>query len=153
MSVTEKRMPEQRKSPPVSQDAAIVLALAGTAVPFASSPESEAERWLRILRLHGQVGCAMQALGIGEAPLESPAEPRSVRLLRARPIGEDIVELVADRAKRLAVERDSELVCTVDVFFALSEIYGWVFDRALYLRGATRQELVDKLAVQQVEAD
>jgi hypothetical protein len=144
-------MTDTRNSPPLSQDAAIVLALAGTAVPFASSPEAEAERWLRILRLHGQVGSAMQALGIGEAPLESAAEPKAVRLLRPRPLGEDIIEIVADRAARLAVARDAELVCTVDVFFALCEVYGWTFDRALYLRGATREELLERLASQQVE--
>jgi hypothetical protein len=145
-------MAEHRRTPPLSQDAAIVLALAGTAVPFASSPEAEAERWLRILRLHGQVGCAMQALGIGEAPLESPAEPRSVRLLRKRPLGEDIVEIIADRARRLAFEREADVVCTIDVFFALSEVYGWVLDRALYLRGATREELLERLASQQLES-
>ena len=41
---------------PLSQDAALVVALAGTAMPFAHSAEDEAERWLRALRLHGQVG-------------------------------------------------------------------------------------------------
>jgi hypothetical protein len=145
-------MTDKSKSPRLSQDAAIVLALAGTAVPFASSPEAEAERWLRILRLHGQVGTAMQALGIGEAPLESPAEPKSVRLLRPRPLGEDIVEMAADRAVELAAARGADLVCTVDVYFALCELYGWTLDRALYLRGATREELIERLATQQVEA-
>ena len=33
-----------------------MVALAGTAMPFAHSAEDEAERWLRALRLHGQVG-------------------------------------------------------------------------------------------------
>ncbi|HVH18099.1 MAG TPA: hypothetical protein VNF72_07355, partial [Myxococcota bacterium] len=40
---------------PLSQDAALVVALAGTAIPFAHSAEDEAERWLRAMRLHGQV--------------------------------------------------------------------------------------------------
>jgi hypothetical protein len=145
-------MTEGRKTPAFSQDAAIVLALAGTAVPFARSEDAEAERWLRALRLHGQVGCAMQALGIGEAPLESPAEPRPVRLVRTRPLGEDIVEIIADRAGRLAIERGANLVCTVDVLFALFHLYGATLDRALYLRGATRDELVERLAAEQVEA-
>ena len=48
---------------PLSQDAALVVALAGTAMPFAHSAEDEAERWLRALRLHGQVGATLQALG------------------------------------------------------------------------------------------
>ena len=69
----------------LSQDAAIVLALADTAVPFAFSPEDEAERWVRVLRMHGWVGAALQSLGVGEAPLETPAQPASVRLLRRYP--------------------------------------------------------------------
>ena len=48
---------------PLSQDAALVVALAGTAMPFAHSAEDVAERWLRALRLHGLVGATLQALG------------------------------------------------------------------------------------------
>src|SRR5436189_5218911 len=88
--------------PVLSQDAAIVLALADTAVPFACSIEDEAERWVRVLRLHGQVGLALQALGVGEAPLETMAQPRAVRLLRRRAPGENVVEIIADRARELA---------------------------------------------------
>src|SRR4051812_39270236 len=46
----------RRERIPLSQDGAIVLGLAATAVPFATSSEDEAERWLRVMRLHGQVG-------------------------------------------------------------------------------------------------
>src|SRR5918992_4396168 len=67
------------KPPPVSQDAAIVLGLASTALPFATSVEDEAERWLRIMRLHGQVGVALQALGVPEGPLETGARDRPPR--------------------------------------------------------------------------
>ena len=41
----------QSRNKPLSQDAALVVALAGTAMPFAHSAEDEAERWLRALRL------------------------------------------------------------------------------------------------------
>ena len=133
-------------TPKLSQDAAIVLALAETAVPFASSPEDEAERWVRVLRLHGQVGVAMQALGVGEAPLETLAQPRAVRLLRRRAKGEDIVEIVAQSANYLADERGSSTVCTIDVLFAVLAHYGRTFDRALYVRGTTREELLERLA-------
>src|SRR5918911_2995654 len=97
----------------LSQDAAIVLALADTAVPFAHGPEDEAERWVRVLRLHGWVGAALQALGVGEAPLETTAQP--VSLLRRRPLGEDVVETVTREAHAFAVARSAGAVCTVDV--------------------------------------
>ena len=57
-----------RETIPMSQDAVLVATLAGTAMPFAHSAEDQAERWLRVLRLHGRVGAALQALGVGEAP-------------------------------------------------------------------------------------
>jgi hypothetical protein len=133
--------------PTLSRDAAIVLGLADTAVPFAVSPDDEAERWVRVLRLHGQVGCAMQALGVGEAPLESPAQPRAaVRLLRRRRSGDDIVHTVAESAKYFARESDSPTVGTVHVLFAVLAHYGHTFDRALYVRGTTREELLERLA-------
>ncbi len=61
---------------PLSQDAALIVALAGTAMPFAHSAEDEAERWLRALRLHGHVGTTLQALGVGEAPLTTGSRAR-----------------------------------------------------------------------------
>ncbi|HEX8073672.1 MAG TPA: hypothetical protein VF545_01700 [Thermoleophilaceae bacterium] len=129
----------------LSQDAAIVLALADTAVPFAASPEDEAERWVRVLRLHGWVGAVLQSLGVGEAPLETTSQPASVRLLRRRPLGEDVVQMVTQRAHDFAVAREAGAVCTVDVLFALFVVYGKTFDRALYVRGTSREELIERL--------
>ena len=129
----------------LSQDAAIVLALADTAVPFASSPEDEAERWVRVLRLHGWVGSVLQSLGVGEAPLATSAQPASVRILRRRPLGEDVVQTVTQRAHEFAVARAAGAVCTVDVLFALLAVYGKTFDRALYVRGTSREELIERL--------
>lgn len=139
-------MADSRRTTGLSQDAAIALAIAGTSVPHAASVEAEAERWLRVMRLHGEAGCTLQALGVGEAPLASPAEPRAVRLLKARPLGEDIVEMVSDRASSFASERGARLVSSVDILFALLEIYGEDLDRALYVRGTSREELLECLA-------
>jgi hypothetical protein len=127
----------------LSQDAAIVLALADTAVPFAHSPEDEAERWVRVLRLHGWVGAALQSLGVGEAPLETTAQP--ISLLRRRPPGDDVVEKVTRQAHSFAVARAAGAVCTVDVLFALFAVYDKTFDRALYVRGTSREELIERL--------
>jgi hypothetical protein len=129
----------------LSQDAAIVLALAETAIPFAVSVEDEAERWVRLLRLHGQVGLALQSLGVGEAPLSTIAQPHAVRVLRARPLGEDPVADVSLAARRLAAKRGARAAATVDVLFAVIGVYGRVFDRALYIRGTSVDELLERL--------
>jgi hypothetical protein len=129
----------------LSQDAAIVLALAETAIPFAVSVEDEAERWVRLLRLHGQVGLALQSLGVGEAPLGTIAQPHAVRVLRARPLGEDPVADVTLAARRFAANRGARAAATVDVLFAVIGVYGRTFDRALYIRGTSVEELLERL--------
>jgi len=130
---------------PLSQDAALVLALAGTAIPFAHSAEDEAERWLRLLRLHGQVGIALQGLGVGEAPLMTPTDGRDDPS-GTTPFGRDIVNDVAHRAMTFAAGRAAERTGTADVLFAVIDVYGRMFDRALFLRGTSRDELVERLA-------
>ena len=132
----------------LSQDAAIVLALAETAIPFAVSREDEAERWVRLLRLHGQVGLALQSLGVGEAPLSTIAQPHAVRVLRSRPLGEDPVADVTIAARRLASKRGARAAATVDVLFAVIGVYGRTFDRALYIRGTSVEELIERLPVE-----
>jgi hypothetical protein len=130
---------------PFSQDAALVVALAGTAIPFAHSAEDEAERWLRVLRLHGQVGCALQALGVGEAPLMTRAELSDDPAGTPRH-GPESVDDAAKRAMYFAETREAERTGTADILFAVLEAYGKLFDRALYLRGTTRDELIERLA-------
>ena len=122
-----------------------MLALADTAVPFAVSLEDEAERWVRVMRMHGQVGSALQALGVGEAPLESPAAGPDERGI-TESLGKQAVNAVGEAAGALARERGARIVTTVDVLFAVMELYGRAFDRALYVRGATRDELLERLA-------
>jgi hypothetical protein len=128
----------------LSQDAAIVLTLAETALPFAASHEDEAERWVRVLRMHGQVGGVLQALGVGEAPLQTIADPPMASKTSRQ--GHNVVSDVGSAAKRFATGRGAKLVGTVDVLFAVFEIYGKTFDRALYVRGTTREELIERLA-------
>lgn len=130
----------------LSQDAALVAALAGTAMSFSHSAEDQAERWLRALRLHGKVGSAMQGLGVGEAPLVTGAETADDRPGESPPLGEGAVDLVVKRAREHAGERPDPLVGTPDLLFALLEVYGGLMDRALKARGASREELVQRLA-------
>ena len=131
---------------PLSEDAALVLALAGTAVRFADSPEGEAEQWLRILRMHGEVGSAMQALGVGEKPLDPQEQQPQRGSQRFRRGGENVVRLVRSRAAEIAAARGASLLGTVDVLAAVSAIYGSYFDEVLYSRGPSRDELMERLA-------
>ena len=137
---------------PLSQDAVLVAALAGTAMPFARSHEDQAERWLRVLRLHGQVGAVMQALGVGEAPLMTRAEPVREDLATTAARGDDVVERVVRSACGFAHERRAATVGTPDLLFALLEVYGGLIDRALYLRGTSREEVLECLAAVTVTA-
>jgi len=143
MSADGMGMEDHAKALGLSQDAAIVLALADTAIPFACSPEDEAERWVRLLRLHGQVGRTLQALGVGEAPLETPSVKPE---LRHKPEDVPGVEEVTERARDMALQRGAPAVGTLDVLFACFDLYGSAFDRALYVRGTTRDELLEKIA-------
>ncbi len=129
--------------PRLSQDAAIVLGLAGTSVMHARDEHDAAERWVRVLRLYGLVGVAMQALGVGESPLETPSVPPK---LRRKPQDVPGVELVTDRARDMALQRGAPAVGTVDILFACFDLYGPALDRALYVRGTSRDELLERIA-------
>jgi hypothetical protein len=138
---------EHRHGLDLSQDAAIVLALARTAICFARSRTEEAERWLRVLRMHGRVGGALQALGVGEEPLEPPTDSRDAE---RRPLNraelEATIQRVSDRAEDFARRTGASTVGTVHVLFGVLAIYGQAFDRELYRRGASRDELFERLA-------
>lgn len=126
---------------PLSDDAALVATLVGTALPFSHCAEDEAERWLRALRLHGQVGAALQGLGVGEAPLEEGAahEPATP------PLGQDALERAVRAAERHAAERGTGTAATADLLCGVLEVYGDLFDGALARRGATRTEVLERL--------
>ena len=127
----------------VSLEATLVLALARTALPFARTRTQEAERWLRVMRVHGQVGAALQALGVGERPLEGPSdEPREGE----RRSHADTIDLVTRRAMDFARQTGAECMGTVHVLFAVLEVYGWAFDQELYRRGTSRDEIFERLA-------
>lgn len=123
-------------------DAAMVLGMASTAIPFAHSREAQAERWLRILRLHGEAGAALQALGVSEAPLDghpvsdSPAGESSE---------EDPVATVSEGASACAAGRGAETVGTVDVLLSVMDVYGGDFDEVLRQHGTDRDEVLERL--------
>jgi len=134
-------------TPTIAPDAAIVLGIASTALPFARTPEDEVERWLRVLRLHGQVGIALQGLGVSEVAL--PASGRSKHERHATPADpeRDPVALVTEQAGRIAEERRASALATTDILMAVIAVYGEDFDRVLRAHGADRDEVLERLGV------
>lgn len=122
-----------------------MVALAGTAIPFAHSAEDEAERWLRAMRLHGQVGATLQALGVGESPLMTGSEHDHSEGRGTPNLGPDVLDDVTERACTFAAARSADNVGTTDILFAVLDVYGKLFDRALYMRGTSREELTERL--------
>ena len=102
----------------LSGDAALVLGLAATAMPFSHSAEDQSESWLRTLRLHGGVGKALAGLGMSEEQLIARAVP--ARQCTGTPVPDgDVVERVARSAVEFTVARGGQTTGTADLFFAL----------------------------------
>jgi hypothetical protein len=129
----------------LAPDAAIVLGIASTAMPFARTPEAEAERWLRVLRPHGEAGAALQALGVSEGPLAQPVEHADRARNGVAEADRDAVELVAEQAVLIAGRRGVEEVATTDVLIAVMEVYGEDFDRVLRAHGTDSDAVLEQL--------
>jgi hypothetical protein len=137
--------------PTLAPDAAMVLGIAATAIPFARTPEDEAERWLRVLRLHGEVGHVLQAIGVSEdvisvSPENGHADPAASGAQAAAGERRDVIALVGERAERIAVARGSAGVATTDVLVAVLQVYGPVFEQALRAHGTDADEVLERLA-------
>jgi hypothetical protein len=139
----------------------MVLGIASTAMPFARTPVDAAERWLRILRLHGEVGEALRALGVSEAALPTDGETEALANGETNPelsghgtLDErDAVARVTEYAARIADERGADGVATTDVLIAVMYVYGADFDRVLQAHGTNSDELIERLGAAEVATD
>jgi hypothetical protein len=129
------------EKPSFCGSAKIAVALAATAMPFASTHCEEAERWLRILRVNGAVGNAMQALGLPEEAFEAcpPAEDDGP----ARPGSVDAV--IAASVDEMHA-RGGDAITTEDLFVGVRNFYGPAFERVLATRGTTSGEVLELVA-------
>jgi ATP-dependent Clp protease ATP-binding subunit ClpA len=130
----------------LAPDAAMVLGIAATAMPFARTPEAEAERWLRVLRLHGEVGAALQALGVSEGSLHAHGEDTERAAHAGSADDRDVVAQVTEDAVGIASRRGATGVTTTDVLMAVMQVYSADFDRVLRAHGTDREELLAQLS-------
>jgi anti-sigma B factor antagonist len=126
--------------PPLSADSAMVIGLASTALLFADTVTEQVQRWLRVLRLHGEAGHILTSLGLGESPLveiaEQPPGPK-------REV--DATACVVEEATHYAIARGASTVATTDLLSGVMTFYGAAFDRVLAAHGSDRDELSERL--------
>jgi hypothetical protein len=139
-------------APALAPDAAMVLGIASTAIPFARTPQDEAERWLRVLRMHGEAGIALQALGVSEGSLQVQGEDADcARAASAGVDDRDVVAQVTEDAVHMASRRGATGVATTDVLMAVMHIYGADFDRVLRAHGTDHDEVIERLGALEVD--
>ena len=131
------------RPPSLSTDAAMVVGLASTALPFADCGAAEVERWIRILRLHGDASRALNALGLGDTPLD-PVGP-GTQSGAPEPGPQDPIATVTGHATGLAAHRASSVVNTVDLLLAVMVVYGEEFDRVIRAHGSDPVDLIERL--------
>ena len=119
--------------------AMMAVGLAATALPFAGSHAEEAERWLRILRVSGAVGRAMQAIGVPEEPMIAGAT------LAADPSRPGSLETLIDAAEASCRARHANAISTEDLLVGAHATYGATLDQALGIRGTTVAEVLDRV--------
>jgi hypothetical protein len=146
----------------LAPDAAMALGIASTSMPFARTPADESERWLRVLRMHGEAGIALQALGVSEGPLPGcgGSSDRATAAAATAPASEragsapgretlsperDVVTQVTEQAAEHARRRGAGGVGTTDLLIAVMRIYGEDFDRVLRAHGTDRDEVLARL--------
>jgi hypothetical protein len=127
----------------LTRDAALCIALVATALPFARNAREEVDRWLRVLRLNGHAGRALQGLGVGELRLRASADAAVTALPG---LGTRAVDLVVERSLAHAAARGSSCADTGDVLAALLSTYGEEMEKALAAHGATVAEVERRLA-------
>jgi anti-sigma B factor antagonist len=136
----------KERPPALSADSAMVIGLVSTALPFADSPVQEAERWLRVLRLHGEAGRVLTSLGLSEAPLDDAGTPPAERSERADGPAADPIDAVTDHARRAAADRGAATVGTADLLRGAMAVYGAEFEWVLRAHGCDPAEVLERLA-------
>jgi hypothetical protein len=132
---------------PCFRDSArIAVALSATALPFARSHSEEAERWLRVLRVHGAAGKAMQAVGMPEEPFIAGPEGAA-----NEPCQPGSLDAVIAAAALRCNERGEAAISTEDLFAGVMATYGQAFEHALAIRGTSAVELLEVMAAPRVK--
>lgn len=136
-------------SPPapweLSQDATTVVGIVSTALPFATTPLDQAERWLKALCRNGDAGFVLEAAGIGDQHSDLEAASSTSADSPRLPPGVDPIDAVTAHAKALAGFRGDTTTRTTDLLQAVRDIYGRVFEVVLRRHVAEPGDVLERL--------
>jgi anti-sigma B factor antagonist len=116
---------------PLSPDAALILGLASTALPFADSLAAEARCWQRILLPEAGAVPTPQERLFSDAPEEHPAGAPRAEATEEGAGCHQRLERVLAHAARLALDRGASVIRTGDLLRGVVHIYGNLFEPGL----------------------
>jgi anti-sigma B factor antagonist len=131
-----------------TEDAAVVVGIASTAMPFAQSLEAQTECWLRALRRSGDAGIVLMSLETSDDPLEAAAKLAAEDHAAPRlGIDEDVVATVTRHARVITDVHKHRKIRTNDLLAAVMDVYGATFDRVLGRHGININDLIKQLGL------
>jgi anti-sigma B factor antagonist len=132
----------------LTKDAAVVVGIVSTAMPFAQSPDAQAERWLRALRRSGDTGIVLMSLGASDDPVEEASKFAHEAHTPSRSASDrDVVATVTRQARLIADARKHRAIRTDDLLGAAMDVYGPTFDRVLARHGISADDLIKQLGL------
>lgn len=133
------------RSLPLSEEAALVVALAATALPFAPDRRGEVERWLRLLGDHGRSARLLAEQGLTATSTAPPTRSGGPGAPPSSAAATQTVEVVCALAQRHAVQRAGRVVTTADLLAGVADHYGPAFDAVLDAATLTRAQFMGRL--------
>jgi len=139
--------PETASEPcELSEDAATVVGLVSTAMPFAAGPVDQVERWLKVLSRNGDAGFVLDAAGVRDRSGGDLARPSGSGA--SAPLGPDVdpVDAVTAYANHAVRSRGETITRSTDLLEAVRDLYGDVFEEVLRRHTAEPEGALDRLS-------
>jgi anti-anti-sigma factor len=139
--------PETASEPcELSEDAATVVGLVSTAMPFAAGPVDQVERWLKVLSRNGDAGFVLDAAGIRDRAGGNSERPSGSAA--SAPLGPDVdpVDAVTAYANHAVRSRGETTTRSTDLLEAVRDLYGDVFEEVLRRHTAEPEGALERLS-------
>ncbi|HWD64984.1 MAG TPA: STAS domain-containing protein [Solirubrobacteraceae bacterium] len=143
----EGESPEPDAEPcELSEDAAAVVGLVSTAMPFAGGPADQVERWLKALSRNGDAGFVLGAAGVADQTAGDPQPESNAAPSSALPPEADPVDAITAYANRAVRSRGETTTRSTDLLEAVRDLYGDVFEDVLRRHSAQPEGALERLS-------